>query len=163
MMKWRRSSTRLGDDELRAKILAYSMPAPDGSGCRLWMRGTFGYGYGHIATGGGSRAPAHKLSLELKLGRPLIDGMEACHTCHKPACVSDEHLYEGTSLQNKADAVAANRTAFGERSATAKLTSQDVIAIRQTQGTISDIARSYGMDRKTIRQIRRREIWVRVP
>src|SRR3990167_3565924 len=46
----------------------------------------------------------HRFSLELKLGRSLGVGMEACHTCDVGGCVRPDHLFEGTHAANMADA-----------------------------------------------------------
>jgi hypothetical protein len=42
--------------------------------------------------------------LEQKLGRPIKDGMLACHTCGNELCIEPEHLYEGTYSSNAKDA-----------------------------------------------------------
>ena len=44
---------------------------------------------------------AHKIALEIKLGRPLKEC--ALHTCDNNPCVNGAHLYEGTQKQNAAD------------------------------------------------------------
>jgi hypothetical protein len=41
--------------------------------------------------------------LENKLGRPLLPGMFACHTCDYPPCINPDHLWEGTMQDNIAD------------------------------------------------------------
>jgi hypothetical protein len=48
----------------------------------------------------------NRVALEQKLGRPLLPGMQALHTCDNPPCRNPEHLYEGTQKQNIADVLA---------------------------------------------------------
>jgi hypothetical protein len=42
--------------------------------------------------------------LSKKLGRPVKDGYDACHTCDNGRCINPEHIYEGTRSQNLRDA-----------------------------------------------------------
>jgi hypothetical protein len=46
---------------------------------------------------------AARVSLELKLGRPLDTQMEACHICDNSKCINPSHLYEGTHQDNMND------------------------------------------------------------
>jgi hypothetical protein len=43
------------------------------------------------------------VALEQKLGRPLLPGMQALHHCDNPPCIQQEHLYEGTCVDNVCD------------------------------------------------------------
>jgi hypothetical protein len=52
---------------------------------------------------GGRQYKAHRLSLELKLGRPIASGMQARHSCHFKPCVNQDHLSEGTYKDNRKD------------------------------------------------------------
>jgi hypothetical protein len=45
----------------------------------------------------------HRLTLERKLGRPIKPGYLSCHHCDNPACVNEDHLYEGTDSDNAID------------------------------------------------------------
>lgn len=54
------------------------------------------------------------------------------HTCDNPNCISPEHLITGTHKQNSEDMVSRNRSARGEKNGSAKLTTEDVLRIRET-------------------------------
>lgn len=56
---------------------------------------------------GGVRA--HRVALELRLGRPIRPGLVACHTCDVANCVNPSHLWEGTQAENLADMRAKGR------------------------------------------------------
>lgn len=79
--------------------------------CWLWTGGKDKDGYGkfRVSTSGpGAQTRAHRFSYELHHG-PLADGLMVCHSCDNPPCVRPEHLFPGTALQNRNDAVAKGR------------------------------------------------------
>ncbi len=85
-------------------------PEPN-SGCWLWCGSTDKKGYGQLRIrqrGAGALAYATHVSLRLH-GRPIRDGMQACHHCDVPACVNPDHLFIGTQLDNIHDAMAKGR------------------------------------------------------
>jgi len=51
----------------------------------------------------------HRVVLEQKLGRSLLDGMDALHHCDNPPCYQQSHVYEGTDSDNHRDAVVRGR------------------------------------------------------
>ena len=55
----------------------------------------------------------NRVVLEEKLGRPIAEGKEACHTCDTPSCITPDHLWEGTHLQNMQDMKAKGRGWIG--------------------------------------------------
>ena len=108
---------------------------------------------------------AHRFSLALHLGRPITTGMFACHTCDNPPCVNPHHLYEGTSQNNVDDAVSRQRHKRGEMDPNAKLSEDDVLAIRFM---VADGAKSrsaaaiYGVQESLISGIVRGNRWQHV-
>lgn len=82
-------------------------PGPDA--CHPWTQGTDSDGYAKLTTGSrsdGTRTQQRvsRIVLERKLGRPLLLGMLACHTCDNPVCCNEAHIYEGTFADNARDA-----------------------------------------------------------
>lgn len=63
-------------------------------------------GYGKLKVDG-KDLRAHVVALQLHLGRELLPGMYALHTCHNPPCCNPDHLYEGTHEDNMRDMVEA--------------------------------------------------------
>jgi hypothetical protein len=55
------------------------------------------------------------------------------------------------------------RERYGEDNGCAKLTEQAVIAIRASSKTRVALAEEYGVDRRTIRRVAKREGWKHVP
>ena len=86
--------------------------------CWPWTRGLDKDGYGKFTIkedGEKQRhVRAHRTALTLKLGRPPVGVTR--HSCDNPICCNPNHLSEGTQLENRADAVARDRTAKGDRS-----------------------------------------------
>lgn len=54
---------------------------------------------------------ANVAALTLKLGRPVKSGMYAMHRCDNTRCANPAHVKEGTSHQNRLDAI--NKGRFG--------------------------------------------------
>lgn len=135
--------------------------------CWLWAGERFESGYGAFYIEEPKQTVrAHRFAYALWVGS-LIDGLFVCHRCDNPLCVNPKHLWQGTAADNAADMVAKNRQAAGERHGRAKLTENDVreiraaLATQRTRGpnTVMQIARRYGVCRKTVRSIVDGRLW----
>jgi hypothetical protein len=133
-------------------------PEPN-SGCWLWAGGgddNWG-GYCRIIFGGG-RKGVHQFAYERCHG-PIPSGLCVCHTCDVRCCVNPDHLFLGTSVENTADRDNKGRQARGEKQHLAKLTAEQVQAIRTTAGSTRALGRQFGVSRHTIRDVLRQRTW----
>ena len=141
---------------------------PELGPCWIWLAAvskTTGYGQFQLKINGrnGMRY-AHRVAFFLVHGRwPEPDG---CHHCDNRACVkslADEmgpaHIFEGTDEDNRMDAVQKGRFQHGPAHWKAKLTEEDVRAIRVADGTQREIADRYGVDPERISRIRSGHAW----
>lgn len=149
---------------IEAKIAFYSEAANDGTGCILWKASTAA-GYGHIWHEGRLQRVT-RILLSKKLGRPIKPGMQACHSCHRPSCVNENHLREDTAKANAADRIAAGNNRYGVcplgQSPVAKLSTEQILPILQDPRNYSEIAREYKVSRSVISSIKNRELWRRI-
>lgn len=137
-------------------------------GCWLWT----GYqdkrrgrdcGYGQIQGGDKKLKKAHIVSWELHYG-PVPKGKLVLHKCDNPPCVRPDHLFLGNHQNNSDDMVAKGRArgARGEDSAKAKLTEEQVQAIRSAPhvyGSRKFLAEKYAVSPDTIHAIRSGDTW----
>lgn len=77
------------------------------SGCWEWIGSKYSSGYGQTSINN-KKFTAHRISYELFIG-DYIKGMDICHSCDNPSCVSPFHLFLGTRLENMQDMVAKGR------------------------------------------------------
>jgi hypothetical protein len=137
--------------------------------CWPWTgsRSPRGYGwYYHL----GKNHHAHRVAWMLTVGG-IAPGLCVCHFCDNPPCCNPSHLWEGTVGQNNKDRAAKGRTVRPERDETAvayvrgehhgraKLTPEDVIAIRNSPGPLMALARKYGVSKRAIVHVRKRQTW----
>lgn len=133
--------------------------------CWPWTAGCCNGGYGCFHAEGGKKRRASVMALEWKLGRPLLPGMCALHTCDNPPCCNAAHLFEGTKGDNVKDAVSKGRHPHGERQGMAKLTDERVIAIRARYKTgscidgLAAIAKDEGVSTSLICMVVKRQLW----
>ncbi len=139
--------------------------------CWLWTGARHGsakqgsYGNMRLGAKGGT---AHRVSYEIYKG-PIPDGMQVCHTCDVRLCVNPEHLFLGSATENMKDCIKKDRFSFppiriGINNPAAKLTEKQVREIKirletPYRGIITRLAQSYGVDRKTIPNIKNNIIW----
>ena len=135
--------------------------------CWLWTgsRGTDGYGQFTVGGRTARLRGAHRFSYTLAHG-PIPEGHFVCHSCDVRACVNPAHLWAGTRYENIADRDAKGRVRHGSPHPRAKLTEDDVRAIRylrETTGlTYAQLAVRYGVDHTSIYAVVKRKKWKHV-
>lgn len=115
------------------------------------------YGYGQVREGKRMRK-AHQVAYERHKGEIPI-GQLVRHICDKRSCINPKHLILGTVQDNSDDMVNRKRSAV-ERNVHAKLTWDDVRAIRISTLTVEQLSKQYNVQTKQIRRILRNEQWL---
>jgi len=98
--------------------------------CWPWVGSVVERGYGVLFIQGEDSVLAHRYSWTIHNGL-IPDGLFVCHHCDNPPCVNPQHLFLGTNLDNIQDMVRKGRHTIGERNARAKLTSDQVLRVRE--------------------------------
>ncbi len=127
-------------------------------------------GYGRTNIGGKMRL-AHRIAYckAKNIDIKEIDGLVVMHACDNPSCVNPEHLRLGTQQDNVDDMMKKGRHGFGvlvgEAHGRAKLTSEDVLRIRELVKFKSQrvVARLFSISHTHVRDIARRKNWAHLP
>lgn len=94
------------------------------------------------------------------------DGMVSCHSDDDPTNNRLDNLRWGTSKENSQDMVVRRRNPVGEQRVEAKLTEDDVRKARKLYDsgrlTVNRLAEMFGVHRKTMWSVVRRETWKHV-
>lgn len=134
--------------------------------CWNWQGRLVGKGYGSIGLGGrgAKQKLVHRLSYEIHKGQ-IPEGMVVMHKCDNPRCVNPDHLEASTQSQNIKDAFSRGRKinlpsgVQGDDHGASKLTSKDVLEIRESTLSMNTIAKLYGVSRSAIERVRYRKTW----
>jgi len=127
-------------------------------GCWDWTAAVFGpNGYGIFTVNGishGAHVTSHRIynpTDPISVDKPYV-----LHSCDRRICVQPAHLHAGTQAENLREARERNRTSVGmpgEKSARAKLTEAEVIAIRQSTLSRRTLGSMFGVSKATIDDI----------
>lgn len=134
-------------------------------GCWIWRGGWKGNGYGSFNLNG-KTAPAHRAAYIL-FNHAAPGPLDVCHRCDNRACVNPDHLFLGTRLENMQDCKRKGRIARGDRinarkgedGPGAKLTWDQVNAIRASEEPSKVLATRFGVTNDNINRIRRNDTW----
>lgn len=120
--------------------------------CWNWTAYVGTHGYGSIARTGKSPTTAPRVAYELAYG-PMTE-REVLHCCDNRLCCNPRHLSQGSSRDNKQDAVKKGRYPLGLKRASGKLSDDQVREIRADPRTPSIIAKGYGVSRPLVANIK---------
>jgi len=132
--------------------------------CWEWQACFFKDGYGQIRIEGKNRR-AHRVAYALEHGLNEMEILDlVLHACDNPACCNPRHLWLGSHADNARDMDEKGRRVVtrGEACTQAKLTENDVLAIRDDQRPYPEIAEGYGVSVPLICMVKRRKIWKHV-
>ena len=134
----------------------------DEDACWEWQRCCNDSGYGIIRVNGRNER-AHRVAFVLTHG-PIPDGKHILHSCHNPPCCNPKHLKIGTDLDNFKDRIDCGTAVpppihIGSANPSARLTESEVIEIRASGLSVTDLATKYGVRRGTINFILKGQTW----
>jgi len=91
-------------------------------------------------------------------------GQLVLHACDNPGCCNPNHLFLGTDEDNNNDKETKQRGKHpkGENTGSAKLTTEEIIAIYQSAEGRSELGRKYGVTEANIRAIQEGQTWQHV-
>lgn len=123
--------------------------------CWNWTGRHNDKGYGRFGA-----TMAHRIAYSLVKG-DIGEGLVVRHVCDNPACCNPAHLLVGTQTDNMADAIERNRLHCGASNPRAKLTEDDVRAIRKNpEGlTLAELSEKYGVSPASLSGIRNGKTW----
>lgn len=181
-----RSSGNVACSEECRFMLIKNEASVDDNGCWIWPRSfNVQTGYGQFMPD--SRAPeaAHRASYRMLVG-PITEGMHVCHTCDNHKCFNPDHLFLGTPKDNVQDMIRKGRDhdkvaqglkyrgenhwtkrlpgrlPKGEQNKKSKLTEAAVKAIRESDETLTVLAKRYGVSETSVSYARRGKTWAHV-
>lgn len=130
------------------------------TGCWIW-NGSFnkriGYGSFWLYV---KKIRAHRASWIIYNG-PIPGNLHVLHYCDTTSCVNPRHLFLGTHSDNMKDMHKKGRGADfrGEKDSQSKLTTDEVIKIRQDGRHPSEIAKDYKIHPGYVYAIKNRTYW----
>jgi hypothetical protein len=128
--------------------------------CWNWTACKDSGGYGLVTANGRSNQKVHRVVYGLAVS-DIPEGMMVLHRCDNRSCCNPFHLFLGTAQDNVSDMHMKGRAnqVSGEMAGSARLTSAEVLAIRDDDRTQEQIAADYGIAQTTVSAIKKRKNW----
>lgn len=140
------------------KAILFNRSRLSATGCWEWVGSKDSGGYGLISRKS-KTLRAHRVSYEAYNGE-IPNGMVVCHSCDNPSCINPGHLRADTQKNNVIDRELRNRrNVVGESVGTAKLTKDDVLAIRSSDKSLSELSKFYNVDRSSVWNAKTGKTW----
>lgn len=134
----------------------------DRQDCLLWPFGRSTNGYARITVGGVAQQ-ATRIMCDMAKGPSPTPEHQAAHSCGKghEGCMNPVHLVWKTRIENETDKLDHGTIKRGEDAYQAKLTKEQVLAIRSVSHAVAHrhLADQYGVSKATISDIARRRTW----
>ena len=129
------------------------------TGCIEWTKHLNINGYGTLKYKQKNKM-AHRFMWEYKFGE-IPEGKIICHKCDNRKCVNPEHLFLGTTQDNVDDKMRKGRfvASVGEKSGLSKLTSEQIIAIKNDVRAQQAIAKDFGITQSNVSLIKQNKSW----
>jgi hypothetical protein len=134
-----------------------SFEVDSAGGCWIWGRDRTPDGYGRVWFRDRSER-AHRASFLLHHFHEIPAGFVVMHSCDTPLCVNPAHLSLGTCAENTADMITKGRTVKPG----AKITPEMAMAIRADARTNVAIAADYGINDRSVSNIKTGKCWSEV-
>lgn len=125
--------------------------------CWVYPSGRSSTGYAHYYEKPNRTLSAHRVSFEVMFQHP--GHLCVLHRCDNRPCANPFHLFLGTKGDNARDAMAKDRHCRGERNGQARLTEDQVRAIRSDGRKQGAIAAEYGIRQTTVSEIKHGNLW----
>jgi len=101
---------------------------------------------------------AHRFVYE-KYKNKIPKDMCVCHKCDNPACVNPEHLFLDTSIGNTRDRNYKKRQARGEKISNSVLTEKEVVEIKKSSSSLTELSKRYKIAISAIASIKNGITW----
>lgn len=107
--------------------------------CLRWTKCKDKDGYG-VSAIKGIKMPAHRAVMSFLTD---VTGAYVLHKCNNRDCINPEHLYVGTQQQNVQDQINAGTFVRGSKNGKARLTEEQVRAIRASTLSCRELATTH--------------------
>ena len=121
--------------------------------CILWPFGRYETGYGRFSVKKKAKIASREMC-KIAHGNPKTDNLVAAHNCGNPPCINPRHLRWATQHENMQDKKIHGTEAEGPDHHNSKLNRVQVIAIRNSKLSLSQLSKIYGISISNISNIK---------